>query len=331
MLFAVLSLLAVVQPARPFDEERLLLDRRLETLRRILPDGPNPVADVAVVRELAEGAKLGRVALAARPPVETGSRGDVPIDIAAYGRFADIDRFFRQIALSPRLIDVESLTLSATTEEVIKLSAVVRLPFRPAKAPLPTPPEGKSRPTGVPRPTLDAFDRDQALALAKSDTIARCAAPAATRGSSCRSSRPSARDRPVVLNFASLGDEFLVRGQAVGEGPMRALEQPLRARLLPRLRVPDGAAGRVPPFRGAGPEPGRRDRRRAASARRKTRSSRTTRRAAWTAIGARGAGQGPEPARPPARARSPCGCATWTLPTSSGAAPPDRAGFPRGR
>lgn len=223
MLFAVLSLLAVVQPARPFNEERLLLDRRLETLRRILPDGPNPVADVAIVREMAEGAKLGRVALAARPPVETGSRGDVPIDIAAYGRFADIDRFFRQIALSARLIDVDSLTLSATTEEVIKLSAVVRLPFRPAKAPLPTPPEGKSRPTGVPRPTLDAYYRDQALALAKSDTVAQLRRSRRNPRLFLSELAAISRDRPVVLNFASLGDEFLVRGQAVGEGPVRAL------------------------------------------------------------------------------------------------------------
>jgi hypothetical protein len=32
------------------------------------------------------------------------------------------------------------------------------------------------------------------------------------------------RDRPVVLNHASLGDDFVVRGLAVGEGPVRALQ-----------------------------------------------------------------------------------------------------------
>ena len=83
MLLAVLTVLTVVQPARPLNVERLLLDRRLETLRRILPDGPSPAADMALVREMAEGAKLGRVALAARPPVEAGPRGDVLIDVAA--------------------------------------------------------------------------------------------------------------------------------------------------------------------------------------------------------------------------------------------------------
>src|SRR5262249_23975446 len=32
------------------------------------------------------------------------------------------------------------------------------------------------------------------------------------------------RDRPVVLTYASLGEDFTVRGLAVGEGPVRALE-----------------------------------------------------------------------------------------------------------
>ncbi len=32
------------------------------------------------------------------------------------------------------------------------------------------------------------------------------------------------RDRPVVLNQASVGDDFVVRGLAVGEGPIRALQ-----------------------------------------------------------------------------------------------------------
>ncbi|HEX9202929.1 MAG TPA: hypothetical protein VF964_03120, partial [Vicinamibacteria bacterium] len=223
MLLAVLALLAA-QPARPFNEERLLLDRRLETLRRILPDGPTPTADQALVRELAEGAKLGRVSLLVRPPAEAGARGDVIVDVAAFGRFADVDRFFRRVALSARLIDVESLTLSATTEDVIKMAAVLRLPFRPAKAPLPAPPEVRTRPTGVPRPALDAYYRDQALALAKSDTVVQLRR--ARRNPRLFLSELAAitRDRPVVLNFASLGEEFLVRGLAVGEGPLRVLQ-----------------------------------------------------------------------------------------------------------
>jgi len=223
MLVAVLALLAA-QPARPFNEERLLLDRRLETLRRILPDGPTPTADQALVRELAEGAKLGRVSLLVRPPAEAGARGDVIVDVAAFGRFADVDRFFRRVALSARLIDVESLTLSATTEDVIKMAAVLRLPFRPAKAPLPAPPEVRTRPTGVPRPALDAYYRDQALARAKADMVVQLRR--ARRNPRLFLSELAAitRDRPVVLNFASLGEEFLVRGLAVGEGPLRVLQ-----------------------------------------------------------------------------------------------------------
>ena len=70
---AVGLLLAVPAPApgRPFAEERLLLDRRLETLRRILPDGPVPSADTTHLRGLAEGARLGRVEIEARPPTQS--------------------------------------------------------------------------------------------------------------------------------------------------------------------------------------------------------------------------------------------------------------------
>ena len=38
----------------------------------------------------------------------TGREGEVPVDVAGSARFAEIDRFFRQVALSARLIDVES-------------------------------------------------------------------------------------------------------------------------------------------------------------------------------------------------------------------------------
>ena len=48
MLGALASLLLLAAAERPFAEERELLDRRLETLRRILPDGPNPGSDVAL-------------------------------------------------------------------------------------------------------------------------------------------------------------------------------------------------------------------------------------------------------------------------------------------
>jgi hypothetical protein len=228
VLLALLAALLAVPPARPFPEERLLLDRRLETLRRILPDGPTASADVLLLRDLAEAARLARVEIQPRPPVESGARGEVVLDITALGGYEEIDRFFQKVALSPRLADVESLTLTATTEDVVQLAAVIRFPYWPTRAPLPPPPESpRGRPTGVPRPTLDAFLRDQALAFAKSDVIA-------ARRRSRRSPRlflselaAVVRERPVVLGYASLADEFTVRGIAVGEGPVRAFESRL--------------------------------------------------------------------------------------------------------
>lgn len=225
MFLAAFLLSAAVAP-RPFGEERLLLDRRLETLRRILPDGPNPVSDAAVVKELADGAKLSAVEALARPPAEaTGPKADVVVDLTAMAPYAEVERFIRQVALSPRLIDVESLALSATPERVVKLSAVLRLPYRPLKAPLPAAPEGtRSRISGAARSQADAYVRDMALAAAKSETIATLRRTRRNPRLFLAELAAVVRDRPVVLNQASVGDDFVVRGLAVGEGSIRALQ-----------------------------------------------------------------------------------------------------------
>ncbi|HEX9186696.1 MAG TPA: hypothetical protein VGB87_06485 [Vicinamibacteria bacterium] len=243
-----LAALRAVQPARPFAEERLLLDRRLETLRRILPDGPSPAADVLAVRDMAEAARLARVEAQARTPVESGSLGEVVLDVAAVGGYDEVFRFFERVALSPRLVDAESLALTATSEGVVQLAAVLRFPYWPARASLPAPPESpRGRPSGVPRPTLDAFLRDQALAFAKSETVA-------SRRRARRSPRlflseiaAVARERPVVLGYASLGEEFTLRGLVVGEGPLRAFERRLERgflRVTEFLQAKQGACHR---------------------------------------------------------------------------------------
>ncbi len=227
MLAALLALSLALQPVRPFADERVLLDRRLEALRRVLPDGPTAAADVAVVRELAEGARLSQVEVRARPPVESGRQGEQTLDLAALGDYQEIDRFFEKASLSHRLIDVESLTLSATNEDVIRLAAVLRLPYWPTRAPLPPPPESPRPPGGVPRPTLDAFRRDQALAFAKSDLIAARRRSRRTARLFLSELAAVTRDRPVVLGFASLAEEFTVRGLTLGEGPLHGLESRL--------------------------------------------------------------------------------------------------------
>jgi hypothetical protein len=225
MLLALMAI-AAATATRPFADERLLLDRRLETLRRILPDGPNVPADAALIKEMAEGAKLSAVEALGRPPVEaTTARADVVVDLAAVGRYADMDRFFRQVALSARPIDVESVSIDSTPEHVVKLAAVLHLPYRPLKAPLPAPPEGtRARTAGSTRVQADAYTRDVALALAKSDTIASLRRSRRNPRLFLSELAAIIRDRPVVVSHASVGDDFTVRGLTVGEGPVRALE-----------------------------------------------------------------------------------------------------------
>ena len=226
MLCVLAGALLAPPPPRPFSEERHLLDRRLETLRRILPDGPQASGDILHLRDLAEAASLSRVEVTARPHVESGRRGEVTLDLRALGSYGEVERFFGRVALSPRPVDVESLTLTATTESIIQLEAVLRFPFRPRDAPLPAPPEfARGRFAGVPRPTLDAFLRDQSLALAKSEAIAALRRTRRNPRLFLAELAATVRDRPVVLGYASLGEEFVVRGLAVGEGPVRALER----------------------------------------------------------------------------------------------------------
>lgn len=223
MILAALLLIAAAQP-RTFAEERLLLDRRLEGLRRLLPDGPTAASDVAALREVAQGVRLQGFEATPRPPIEPGPVGFVVVDLAGSGRFADVERFFRQLALLPRPIDVEALTLKATPEDLVRLSAVVRFPFRSRKAALPPPPLGARAPSGVPRPQAEALLRDHALALAKSETLASLRRARRNPRLFLSELAAIARERPVVFTEAELGEDFHVRGLTVGEHPSRELE-----------------------------------------------------------------------------------------------------------
>jgi hypothetical protein len=233
MRLALIALFAAASLTRPFADERQLLDGRLETLRRILPDGPNPSADAALLRELGQAARLRAFDVRPRPPLEAGGRGEVALDVAGSGHFSEIERFFRSLALAHRLPDVESLTLSGSPD-TIQLAAVVRLPYRPLRAPLPLPPDGaRGRVAGVPRPQADAFVRDQALALAKAEAIAAWRRVRRNPRLFLAELVAISADRPVVFSHADWRDAaqpgsatpaFVVRGLTVGEGPARALE-----------------------------------------------------------------------------------------------------------
>jgi len=225
---ALLVLLPILA-GRPFPEERVLLDRRLETLRRILPDGPNPPADRALVLEMAQSTGLESLDVQPRPPFDSRSpSADVVVDLAAVGGYDEVDRFFRQAALSPRLLDVESLGLSPAPGDAVRLVAVLRLPYRPATAPLPAPPEGvRGQLAGVPKPQADEYLRDQALAVAKADTIDALRRNRRNPRLFLSEVAAVTRGRPLVLGQASLGEDFFLRGFAVGEATLKAFERRL--------------------------------------------------------------------------------------------------------
>ena len=99
----------------------------------------------------------------------------------------------------------------------------------------------------MPKPTLDAFLRDKSVAFAKSEAVA--ARRRARRNPRLFLSElaAAARERPVVLAYASLGEEFTIRGLALGEGPLRAFEARLERgffRLSDFLMARQGACHR---------------------------------------------------------------------------------------
>jgi hypothetical protein len=215
----------LVMAGRPFPEERALLDRRLETLRRILPDQPSPQGDIAHVREMAEFAHLGGLEITARPPLESGPRGWVPVDVVAVARYPEIDRFFRQVALSPRLVDVESVTLAAAPGRMVRLNASLHVPFRSARAVATRGPDGVHPQAAATRQETEAFLKEQAVVAAKSEDIA--ALRRAKRNPRLFLSELASvvRDRPVVITRATLGEEMLISGLVMGDSAMRALQQ----------------------------------------------------------------------------------------------------------
>ena len=228
MLLAIVTLLAATEASRPFADERQLLDRRLETLRRILPDGPTPTADAALLRQLADGARLAKPQLHPRAPTEAPGRGELVLEVSALAGFEEVDRFFRHVESSHRLIDVQSLTLTATTGDVLQLATVLRLPYWPRSSPLPPAPDfPRSRLAGASRAARDAFLRDQALAYAKSDAIAEWRRARRAPRLFLSELAAAVRDRPVALAYASLDEQFTIRGLGLGEGPLRALESRL--------------------------------------------------------------------------------------------------------
>jgi hypothetical protein len=246
MTLVLAALLLAAQATRPFEEERALLDRRLEALRRILPDGPQAAQDAALARELAEGARLSSVEVAARPPLESGGVGHSCLELSALGRYSDVDRLFRQVALSPRLVDVESLSLAASPGDVVKLTTLLRFPYRPPRAPLPPPPQDVRAPA-IARPQAEAFLRDQSLALAKSETIAGLRRTRRNPRLFLAELAAVTRERPVTVTLATLGDEFLVRGLVLGEGPARELQSRFESgffRVSDFLMVRQGACRR---------------------------------------------------------------------------------------
>jgi hypothetical protein len=220
--FTVAAVLAT--PQGSFDQERSLLGRRLETLRRILPDGRHEARDVALVEALGASSGLPALQVSAQPVLAEEPR-HVVLHAEGNATYSDIDRFFSQIALSHRLIDVAQLELRSGSGDLIAFETQLRIPYhQPGTALLAAPGVTRDLLRGVPVAIAEAFRRDEALALVKSQAIASLRRGRRNPRLFLAEIAAVVRDRPVILTHATLNDEFLIRGLTVGEGSVRMLE-----------------------------------------------------------------------------------------------------------
>jgi len=224
MWVALLTLATLAPAARSFEEERMLLSRRLETLRRILPDGRHPTLDVAQVEQIGVECGIPGLRVAARPGGPDPSQ-HVVLDVEGEATYADVDRLFSKLALFHRPVDVAELTIDPGAADLVGMKSVLRVPFFPEHPSLPSPPTGTSELVrGAPVAQAERFRRDEALALAKSDRIAQLRRARRSPRLFLAETAAVVRDRPVILTHAHWEEEFVIRGLAVGEGPVRALE-----------------------------------------------------------------------------------------------------------
>jgi len=235
MLSASLLIAAVLVqsvPARPYAEERQLLDRHLARLSRPLPNAPTPDEDQALILRLAAEAGLREVSVSPPTITETGSLGQSRRTLTADSTFPDTDRFFRAVQGSDRLIDVESLVLRAAGFGV-RLETRLRFYHRAALASSAAtldPALMRDRTRGASREEAARFARDEQLVLEKTIAVDGLRRRQTSPRMFLAETGAAFRDTAAGLTFGSLdGDSgrFTIRGVVAGLGVSEALERRL--------------------------------------------------------------------------------------------------------
>ena len=247
-LFLLVLAAAQVGPARPFAEERQILDRHLQALARVLPDGATPVEDAALVSQIAAEAGLRNFEVGPPTVTESASSGQTRRTITGNATYPDTDRFFRAIQGSSRLIDVESLSLRPG-EFGVRIEARLRFHHRPARAPLnPALQQTRTRDRtkGATREQAAKFARDEQLALDKSVALDEFRRRQTSPRLFLAETGAAFRDAVASLSFGSLDADsgrFSLRGVAAGMGAADAIERRLEGgffRMREFTRTPKG-------------------------------------------------------------------------------------------
>jgi hypothetical protein len=222
-------------PARPFAEERQLLDRHLAQLAEALPDYPVSDRDEALLRQLAAASGLRNVEVHAPVIGETEAIGRARRTLNATATFTDVDRFARALLGASRLVDVDEMTLRAEGGLIRAQFVLATYHFSPLGAAISPPPaQWRERSRAPTAEEAARFQRDQRRVLDKTVALDRLRRHSVSPRLFLAELGSALRDRPVALSFASfthpLGAplaRFQIRGLVTGVGGAASLEERL--------------------------------------------------------------------------------------------------------
>jgi type IV pilus assembly protein PilO len=116
---------AVAENLAKFEEEIVVLERKLKIALRQLPDSKELPVLLTDINTLGKTSGLEIKAFRPQPEVKRDFYAEVPIEVEFVGKFHDIVAFFDQVARLPRIVNVNKLDVKigeeSTLETVLKV------------------------------------------------------------------------------------------------------------------------------------------------------------------------------------------------------------------
>jgi type IV pilus assembly protein PilO len=147
---------AVAENLAKFEEEIVILERKLKIALRQLPDSKELPVLLTDINTLGKTSGLEIKAFRPQQEIKRDFYAEVPIEVEFVGKFHDIASFFDQVARLPRIVNINKLNVQIGDESTIETTLKVageattfRFLDESEQAP-PAEPAGKGKPAAKP-------------------------------------------------------------------------------------------------------------------------------------------------------------------------------------